>query len=207
MADLSHWDFAVDFSGFDAAALILGIEPKEACDEESRISPIYKRIADDYELSKLDCELSTEGAAPEHLRSVMLMLMEHSLEYRDELFAWMADARSQEENQKFSRKELARWLSVIGMTSVYEFDRAGAGATNDPVSESEIDPSDYPDELSAANIAFRAITNGYGNQSKPPRARLEDFLRERYPAFGPTRIDRIATVANPDKTTGRKSVK
>ena len=133
-----------------------------------------------------------------------VMLMEHTLEYRDVLFEWMADTRSQEENQTFSRQELARWLSVIGMTSVYEFEREGAGATNDSVSESEIDPSDLPDELSAANIAFRAITKGYGKQSKTQRAKLEDFLRETYPAFGPTRIDRIATVANPDKTTGRK---
>jgi hypothetical protein len=68
----------------------------------------------------------------------------------------------------------------------------------------EIDPSDLPEELQAANIAFRAITNGYGDPLKLPRARLEDFLRESYPAFSATTIDRIATVANPDKTTGRK---
>ena len=68
----------------------------------------------------------------------------------------------------------------------------------------DIDPSDLPEELQSANIAFRAITNGYGDPLKPPRARLEDYLRENYSAFNATTIDRIATVANPDKTTGRK---
>ena len=36
------------------------------------------------------------------------------------------------------------------------------------------------------------------------RNRLIDFLRKNYPDFNSEQVQRIATVANPDKTTGRK---
>jgi hypothetical protein len=133
----------------------------------------------------------------------------------------LRDAWTSGESNKWSPASFQQWkflkLTPNGFRAIEEAAReiknAGAVKDDDVLSaqrhgeanlKEDIDPSDQPEELQAANIAFRAITNGYGNQSKPPRARLEDFLRERYPAFGPTRIDRIATVANPDKTTGRK---
>ena len=67
-----------------------------------------------------------------------------------------------------------------------------------------VDPADYPPELDAANIAFRAITTGEGDQSATHRNRLIAFLEKHYPHFKAEQIQRIATVANPDKSTGRK---
>lgn len=69
-------------------------------------------------------------------------------------------------------------------------------------SDAEIDPADTPAELDAANVAFRAVTNGYGDQSKKPRIRLIEFLKKNYPDFGHEATERIATVANPVKTPG-----
>jgi hypothetical protein len=68
----------------------------------------------------------------------------------------------------------------------------------------DIDPSDLPVELDAANLAFRALTNGYGEQSATPRNRLIDYLKNHFKDFKEEQIQRIATVANPDKSAGRK---
>lgn len=46
MTDLSHWDFAQTFSGIDAAALILGLDP--AFDNFAKTTPLLKRMNDSY---------------------------------------------------------------------------------------------------------------------------------------------------------------
>jgi hypothetical protein len=70
--------------------------------------------------------------------------------------------------------------------------------------QSDIDPADLPDELSAANIAFRAVTNGHGEKSKTFRNRLIDYLEKNFTRLNNEAVQRIATVANPDKGRGRK---
>jgi len=67
----------------------------------------------------------------------------------------------------------------------------------------EIDPADLPEELDCANQAFRAVHNGYGKQSDTIRNRLVAWVKEHYPSLGEEARNRIATVANPDKTPGR----
>ena len=49
MADLSNWDFASTFSGMQAASLILGIDPYDACQEEGKIFPVLDRMKEDYQ--------------------------------------------------------------------------------------------------------------------------------------------------------------
>lgn len=70
--------------------------------------------------------------------------------------------------------------------------------------ESEFDPSDLPEELFIANIAFRAVKNGYGNTLDTFRNRSIDYLKKTYPNLSSDAMSRISTVANPDKTRGRK---
>jgi hypothetical protein len=69
--------------------------------------------------------------------------------------------------------------------------------------ESEIDPSDLPAELDAANTAYRAVLNGYGKQGDTPKNRLIAYLKATYKHLTPNAVARIATVANPDKSPGR----
>lgn len=68
----------------------------------------------------------------------------------------------------------------------------------------ELDPQDRPEELDSANMAFQAVTNGYGDQSETFRIRLVDYLKKTFPKFTNDAVQRIATVANPSKTPGRK---
>ena len=68
----------------------------------------------------------------------------------------------------------------------------------------DIDPSDLPGELQAANIAFRAVMNGYGDPSATFRNTLVDYLKNNFVDLNNKTVQRIATVANPDKAPGRK---
>lgn len=70
--------------------------------------------------------------------------------------------------------------------------------------DAEIDPCDFPMELDAANLAFRAVSNGFGDQSATFKNRLVDYLERNFAELKPETMQRIATVANPDKSTGRK---
>ena len=69
--------------------------------------------------------------------------------------------------------------------------------------EQDIDPSDMPCELDAANMAYRAVFKGYG-KSDTFKNKLIEYLNKEHPGFKKTQVARIATIANPDKTTGRK---
>lgn len=69
--------------------------------------------------------------------------------------------------------------------------------------ESDFDPSDLPYELGIANIAFSAVTNGYGDSSATFKNRLVAYLEKEF-QLSPEAVHRIATVANPDKAPGRK---
>ena len=66
------------------------------------------------------------------------------------------------------------------------------------------EPEELPEELDAANIAFRAVRNGYGEKSATFRNRLIDFLKKNYVNFKNDTVYRVASVANPDKGRGRK---
>ena len=107
-------------------------------------------------------------------------------------------------NGHIAREEIARWLVASGLKSQYRFDRS-LSDTDDAQSRGlENDPPELPRELDTANIAFRAVLNGYGDQSATFRNRLIEYLKKNHPSMTPQTVERIATVANPDKSTGRK---
>jgi len=70
--------------------------------------------------------------------------------------------------------------------------------------EQDMDPSDLPPELDAAMLAFRAVSNGFGDAKATFRNRLIDYIQTTYPTFKAEQVQRIATVANADPTPGRK---
>jgi hypothetical protein len=70
--------------------------------------------------------------------------------------------------------------------------------------ESEIDPLDFPEELDAARMAFWAVKKGHGDKAATFKNRLIDYLEKNYSYLGNEAVQRIATVANPDKARGRK---
>lgn len=85
-----------------------------------------------------------------------------------------------------------------------DFHEQPTPADTQTVGEGDIDPADLPDELSTANIAFRAISKGYGNQSATFKNRLIEYLKVHHPDLTDDAVKRIATVANPNKAPGRK---
>ncbi len=68
----------------------------------------------------------------------------------------------------------------------------------------EIDPADLPTELSAANIAHRAVSNGFGDKEATFKNRLIAYLEASFPDLTAEAVKRISTVANPDKAPGRR---
>ena len=221
MVDLSHWDFAEHFSGYDAAALILGLEPRESELEQHRVYVVTDRMElhYNYALERIRFEEvdpdQRSGDDPEAAPRVELESVKLSHLHRQ---AWLYGADSplskwlsfqkqiQFENQEFERYAIACWLTAINMKSAYQFDRRKDAATPtlDVQPGTDIDPTDLPIELDAANMAFRAVRNGYGGRSDTFKNKLIAYLEKHYPDFKAEQVQRVATVANPDKSVGRK---
>jgi len=223
MTDLSHWDFVEHFSGYEAAALILGLEPRQSNDETVRV--ITGRMERDYQnaidhrpwdVSGNPLENQVVQQGTDHRQ---ILLISADMEELHQFFSlpgtdpqryeieWRADrSHLKFSNQKFSRKQLTGWLKAIGMKSVYQFALRNDSTTPTAIAQSDpdIDPFDLPPELDIANIAWRSVQNGYGLQSDTPRNRLIDYLGKNYKMLKPEAVQRIATVANPDKSPGRK---
>lgn len=217
MTSLTHWDFAAHFSGFDAAALILGIEPRESDGDHSRIRVVIDRMELHYnhalkrhyhEAFKIAIEnfQGMEADRPFELASVKMNELCLQCDFDDDVTPftdWLAsEHQSQFEDQIFSRHVVADWLNAIPLKSIYQFRPDQPSDQSEISNDSTIDPSDLPAELDAANMALRAVTNGYGDQSKKPRIRLVNYLKNHHPELGHEAVERIATVANPVKTPG-----
>ena len=135
MADLSHWDFAEEFSGYDAAALILGLEPRESQDEQGRVNVVEDRMARHY--SNAMGRLRWDMTEPEQrgdddppkqvqLFSVQmkeLIRLDHLYGADQPLTDWLSSLNQSDfRNQKFYRSSIVTWLTAIGMKSIYQFD-------------------------------------------------------------------------------------
>jgi hypothetical protein len=147
MANLSHWDFAENFSGYDAAALMLGLEPRESHDEQWRIGVVTDRMELHYKyainrifheaFSEPSKELAHQALLRIELSSVKLDDLHHRCWlYGEEtpLSDWFADKRlTKFENQEFQRHTVAHWLAAVGMKSIYQFDHKQPVATPVPL--------------------------------------------------------------------------
>jgi len=136
MASLSHWDFAAHFSGHDAAALILGLEPWESTIDESRVNVVIDRLALHYNHAvqrhyeeAFDVAMKNfqdmEADRPFELASVKMNELCLQCNFEDDVTPftdWLAsDQPSQFDNQIFSRQVVADWLDAIGLKSIYQF--------------------------------------------------------------------------------------
>lgn len=219
MDDLSHWDFAHYFSGHAVAALILGVEPSHVFTTDQRVRVVRERLEQDYDRAlkqarneavvSIDAKAVIEVKAKRcdsMLKSKMLEALWSDLEDggldadMNLLFnKWLPDFRF----QKFSRSTVAKWLEAIGVSSKYQFDRKVEMSVLLKQIE-DLDPGDYPLELDVAKISYRAVLNGYGNHGETFKSRLINYIRASYPTLKNSEVERIATVANPDKERGRK---
>jgi len=142
MENFSHWDFAELFSGVDAASLMVGIDPSNFEHPKGKITPVIQRMMSDYEgaLSAavwahefedgVNRKLPDPVKHPKHLYSHrMFHLTGYEIQSdRLSLKHWLQDKdKAVFENQKFSRDELARWIAVHSMPSIYKFKVEQAG--------------------------------------------------------------------------------
>lgn len=138
MADLSHWDFADSFKPKEAAALILGVEPDSLEKTFGKAAPIYSRMKSQY-LDSLNSHswmiLGGGDSDPdrypfnEKQLSCLATLTFQKYEDTSQFAGWLEDRNQNAfEKQQFSRQELARWLTAIGMKSTYQFVESPARA-------------------------------------------------------------------------------
>ena len=135
MTDLSHWDFAESFSGYDAAALILGLEPRESANDQWRVNVVMDRMAKHYsnQIAELcwgvtDPEQRDEDD-PKKLVGLASVKM-NELTRLDFLYGadaplqeWLSEPKKRKfEDQVFDRHSIVHWVKAIGMKSVYQFD-------------------------------------------------------------------------------------
>lgn len=69
----------------------------------------------------------------------------------------------------------------------------------------DFDDDRWPAELDAALRAWRAVTKGYDREEGTPRRRLAAWVEKNFPDLSKEAIARVATVANWDKTKGKKA--
>ena len=136
MADLTHWDFADDFSGIEVAALIVGTEPTLLAPLggteflPASINPVLARVRKSYEAAWSTCLFSTgleldepfsPEPGPKDLKSIdMVRYIDTANE--EAMTTWLQNReRSGFAAQRFSRQEVSRWLSATGLSSQYLF--------------------------------------------------------------------------------------
>lgn len=229
MEDLSHWDYANSFTAVEVAALIVGKSLDPYVSLVAKRSPVFKRLEADYQKAWAYWHSRVDGCFEFNESAILpddAFRCEEMIEFQNKIDTVSITENMAEcvdtfighgthndsefsafQNQTFSRAEIVRWLTAIGMKSVYQFDlRTHVAAPTLVQTDPDIDPADLPIELDAANMAYRAILNGYGNQSDTFRNRLIGYLQTNYTDLKPEAVQRIATVANPDKAAGRKKL-
>jgi len=152
MENLSHWDFAADFTGAQATALIFGQDlnaingTRTLGDSlpaaQTKLSPVFERMKHCYNAARnhyVYCLRPREDFDTPHshdmLESVeMLQRLDRFDPDMDHFFwYWLTDNNfSGFDSQRFSRAEITRWLAAIGQTSVYAFNPAQAEAVPAP---------------------------------------------------------------------------
>lgn len=141
MENLSNWDFATDFTGTEAAALILGIEPSAPATVD-KTKAVFNRMKNSYWEACHYYGLSREIPAQERIITDSRILKSTSMvdrtsfQIESEIYLtfdeWLDSISSEFDRQSFSREELKRWLGAIGMKSVYPFNTTYSDAISAP---------------------------------------------------------------------------
>ena len=142
MDNLLHWDFAVNFTGAQAAALIFGMDLNSVNASLARndtleatyakYPPALERMRQCYELARkfhydsLRPPRDWDGVRPANMLESTEMLerlcgLDFDLDHH--FCSWLRDdSYSGFDNQRFTRTEISGWLIGIGQRSAYLFD-------------------------------------------------------------------------------------
>lgn len=221
---LPHWELSDSFTVIEAAALIAGVEPTSIDEslEWFRDKQSGFTVSDGIHefTAALSILLSAIRSGSLKADSNTGHLKVISVE-RSDLVEWISSKGKRfrpafffpddQDSEGFTTDPDAahrlRHLEAENarlVQQVTELQRQLQEATAALQQAQPVEPEDLPDELSIASIAFRAVSNGYGDTLDTFRNRLGAYLDERHPGLVTEAKKRIVTVANQDKTPGRK---
>ncbi len=149
--DLSHWDFSEHFKAKEVAELIVGIPPEGNTnlfgiygDEVAfteKITPVLRRMSGAFRHAEENMYLLVrfEGETQEALKTfpfnpialyskLMVNIRNSGYEIAFDSYSKFSDKPQDFDKVYFGRKEVHRWLTAIGMKSVYQFEVQQAGS-------------------------------------------------------------------------------
>ena len=147
MSDLHHWDDAEAFSAQEAAALVVGIDPLDPLAPLWKAGPVLERMKEGHRIAKAfatQVMTPAEFGMQRKLRTwadalVSVLFDSYPVLQKNpwpsdpnrpyELPARFAGPDGEFQVQKFARAEIKRWLSVVGIKSIYPFDSKPSNAT------------------------------------------------------------------------------
>lgn len=136
--DLSHWDLVDEFTARETACLIFGMDPNDPRAPTWKVEPLLRRMRESYSrtVAGVVIELTRDPHNPDDLKpSNFMELMGRGLTFfylrterqADELWPVedaIARLEGSFEQERFSRPEISRWLSLFRIESKYRFDRS-----------------------------------------------------------------------------------
>ena len=149
MADLSHWDIASTFTIRDAAYLMMGVDPSGPEAEKYSERHISERLEAAYAgaISRARFEyviapcLDFHEPEPDNHMPEEAVLRSEELWQRIESYTeyggdvdferWLDFGNHSHHGQRFSRRELARWLKENNIKSIYSFDLQSSGTATE----------------------------------------------------------------------------
>ena len=228
---LRHWDFATHFTGEEAAALIMGIDPKLPKSEVDTTYPIVERMRSAYQNALGEAIWAYEfkdGAGvdqslvdiTEKSTGLYSYRMRHISGRQFDIFRlhaghWLNDQiETSFEAQEFTREELVRWLSAIEMKSEYHFNDLHHTVGFSPNFADKNNSTKWPwgeyetkllQHLEAAAIRFWVKYDPTDPSTAPVNQDVSTWLQD-HRALSKSMADSIATILRVDglKTGPRK---
>lgn len=175
MTDLSHLDAAETFSGQEAAALVIGLDPLNPQAELWKTKPVLARMIEGHRISRAfvgqpqpmtadDFKMQRKMACwADALVSILFdqfpLLQKEpwpSAPNRPfELLQRFAGPDGEFEVQKFARAEIQRWLSAVRLESSYQFVKPTVLTAEIDSKKAEIEPSGWADESCRIGVELK----------------------------------------------------
>lgn len=179
MSNLAAWDFADEFTGEEAACLILGITPNTATAEKEAVTRLLDVMKSDYENAKKvfveDSDYCLSHLKnPRMLQSKLILFGDYypQLDYEDALNILQSSERGDFEVQKFPREEIVRWLSEYSAKSEYAFDKGIIpNKIHEPTQKIDGNKFSAKERNTLLKMIYGMAVDGYGyspEQAKSP---------------------------------------
>ena len=177
MNDLSHWEAANDFTGQEAAALAVGLDPLQPGTIPLAKLPLYARMESCYNAARkfrlsldddpFDVDFLGVNNTDEMLVSCGLSLQIERYGFDDgqEMSHWLLDDnQSRFAVQRFTGQEIARWLSAIALKSKFSF--AGLSSTPSQIDEKPMGTKERRTLLTIIAVVCKEANLDYTKASK-----------------------------------------